>query len=360
MFFTASLVAFPAYAQDSITINVPSTVKNGDQLSITGTASTIDVVIRVFTPDGGLPFNDQQTVVNGAYAAKTITIPDVTKWPEGTYTIKVSGGTSEVTKAFTISNALTPTPTPTETPRSGGGSTNYTKPSTAPASSSTPTTSATPSPTASVIPSPSNTPDVSATPNPGSVLIEGVPFVDIPANIVGWAAQPIKELYRIGAIGGKTEKEFDPEGDITRAEFTKILVSALKLNTDKAKTFNDVPKDAWFSSYVGIAAGLGITNGVDSDKFDPNALITREQMCAMIYRAAAVAGIELTSEDADFADGDEISDWAKDAIKSLQASGIINGTGNGLFTPKGSASRAATAKVVFGIFTKLPKPANAE
>ena len=55
----------------------------------------------------------------------------------------------------------------------------------------------------------------------------------------------------------------------------------------------------------------------------------------------------------EFADIDEISEYAKDAVESLQMSGIINGDENGCFNPKISLSRAEAAMAVCGIYNLM-------
>ena len=50
------------------------------------------------------------------------------------------------------------------------------------------------------------------------------------------------------------------------------------------------------------------------------------------------------------ADGEEIADYAADAIKALFEAGIINGKGENQFEPQGSATRAEAAKIIYEAF----------
>ena len=48
-----------------------------------------------------------------------------------------------------------------------------------------------------------------------------------------------------------------------------------------------------------------------------------------------------------FADNDEISDYAREAVSALAGSGIIDGVGDNTFAPNQTATRAQTAKLIW-------------
>lgn len=189
----------------------------------------------------------------------------------------------------------------------------------------------------------------------GSIIIptqpQGHPFTDIPTDVAAWADESITALYKKGVINGRTETTFDPNGNVTRAEFTKMLVLALGLEApDAANPFTDVAETDWFAPYVKVAAATGVTTGTSETTFSPSDPITREQMCTMIVRAVRDAlGKELGTATAEFADNAEISDWAIEAVAILENASIVNGIGDGYFAPKMSATRAQTAKVLYGV-----------
>jgi hypothetical protein len=94
---------------------------------------------------------------------------------------------------------------------------------------------------------------------------------------------------------------------------------------------------------VVTAYGLGLVKGVSETEFSPDSLVTREQVCVMIYRMAkSVSGVEdfsafLPSLD-EFADGDSVSDWAEDAVKLCVMGEIIKGTDEGKIDPQGNCT----------------------
>ena len=50
-----------------------------------------------------------------------------------------------------------------------------------------------------------------------------------------------------------------------------------------------------------------------------------------------------------FADSGDIADYAADAVMKLYDAGIIDGVGDNIFDPNGTANRAAAAKVLYGV-----------
>ncbi|MNY73471.1 hypothetical protein D3C86_2122700 [compost metagenome] len=48
----------------------------------------------------------------------------------------------------------------------------------------------------------------------------------------------------------------------------------------------------------------------------------------------------------EFTDGDSVSSWAKEAVNTIAAAGILNGKTGGIFDPKTNASRAEVATVL--------------
>ena len=99
------------------------------------------------------------------------------------------------------------------------------------------------------------------------------------------------------------------------------------------------------AGYVGAANELGIVMGADGN-FYPDSVITREDACVIVYRAARLVGLMISDGTSDFIDREEFSSYATDAIGALNGSGIINGIGEGRFAPKENLSRAAAAKIV--------------
>lgn len=172
-------------------------------------------------------------------------------------------------------------------------------------------------------------------------------FEDVPQN--HWASEYIYSLVNKGAINGKTERTFEPDGAVTRAEFIKILVSAMDIRpqSSAAMAFRDVQSGDWYYDYVSKAVSAGIVMGISEDYYGASELITREQMAAMLYRALVLQAVTLPEGDGtQFHDQDTISEYAADLVLRLKAAGILNGNEQNCFLPNNHATRAEAAKVI--------------
>ncbi|WP_248926055.1 choice-of-anchor I family protein [Paenibacillus hamazuiensis] len=163
-----------------------------------------------------------------------------------------------------------------------------------------------------------------------------------------WAETNIRELVKNGAIDGYPNGTFGPEKNITRAEFAAVIVKALKLQEKSGKGFADTAGH-WAKKSIETAAAYDIITGYSDTAFGPDDLITREQMAVMIARAAKLPA---ASGGKAFADNADIAGWAKDAVASAAASGLLNGYENGTFKPKANATRAEAATVILKAIKK--------
>ncbi|MGN1092103.1 MAG: S-layer homology domain-containing protein, partial [Monoglobaceae bacterium] len=176
---------------------------------------------------------------------------------------------------------------------------------------------------------------------------EETTFADVPAG--HWAAEAIDYLKSVGAVNGKTETEFDPDGSVTRAEFTKMLVSLI--DTEAAATgveFADCPADAWYTPYVAKAVAMGLVNGVSDTEFAPNSTISREDVCTIIGRFLNITA-EIEDKELTFTDAADVAEYAARYVAYMAELGIVNGYADGSFGPKASITRAESAKVLYGL-----------
>jgi len=187
-----------------------------------------------------------------------------------------------------------------------------------------------------------------------TAVYNDVAFSDI--SNVKWAVEAIESLAARGVISGLGDGTFRPNNKVTRAEFIKMLMIALELESEEAEcTFSDVEEGAWYYEPIAVAQKLGIVSGKGDGTFGVNDEILRQDMAVMIYRAARLIGIELgDSIDAEpFTDEAEISGYAKEAVVAMQKAGIINGMGDGRFAPKNNATRAEAAVIIYKLFEKI-------
>lgn len=157
-----------------------------------------------------------------------------------------------------------------------------------------------------------------------------------------WAETSISDLVKLGAIKGFPDHTFKPNNKITRAEFVAIIVNAFHLQAGAGKAFTDT-KSHWANEAIATAAALGIVNGYNEDTFGPDDAITREQVATMVVRAAQIAE---TEKSINFSDSSKVSDWARPALASAIAEGLVNGYTDGTLKPHGNTTRAEAATII--------------
>lgn len=164
-----------------------------------------------------------------------------------------------------------------------------------------------------------------------------------------WAKDAIVYLAEKQIINGTGDNKFEPDANITREQFCKIVIGAFMPDAEKTDIpFTDVNKDEWYADYVAKAFGCGVITGIDEKTFGVGQPITRQDMCVMIYRAAAASGMEIKADEfTQFDDDAEIADYAKEAVYSLKEFGAVNGVTEGEFLPLGNATRAQAAKIIY-------------
>ena len=141
-------------------------------------------------------------------------------------------------------------------------------------------------------------------------------------DIVGHRNQSaIEALAQRGIIDGKTAEKFDPDAQLTRAEFTAIVVRALGLTPRTTALFSDVKEGSWYAGYVGAAYAYGIVKGVGDNRFQPQGTITRQEACVMVARAAKLCGMDTKVQDAEIdsalaqlQDADAVASWARESV----------------------------------------------
>ena len=98
----------------------------------------------------------------------------------------------------------------------------------------------------------------------------------------------------LNIISGYPDGSYKPEGNITRAEFTKMLCVLLNggkeptLGTAVKPTFSDVStsaNSAWAEKYIESCVSQGIVSGVGGGKFAPNNNVTGSEAAKMLLVA---------------------------------------------------------------------------
>lgn len=201
-----------------------------------------------------------------------------------------------------------------------------------------------------IIPSPDGAETVPVSINKVKLTGEKKSYYDLDSG--NWAYDAVSSLGGDGIISGYEDGSFRPDNPITRAEFTKLIVSAFGIKAG-AKEFSDVDKTDWFYPYTSVAAGAEIINGYDGF-FNPHSNITRQDAAVIIYRLSQKLGNTYYAAKT-FADINSVSLYALTAVRSLGGEGIVNGDEQMRFNPLNNLTRAQAAQLLYNYICKLSK-----
>jgi len=169
------------------------------------------------------------------------------------------------------------------------------------------------------------------------------PFTDLSAN--HWASDPVQYLLSQQVISGYADGTFRPDGNVTRAQFAKILVGAMgwALQTPQTPTFNDAGTDFWAYSYIETAVAHGVISGYDDGSFRPYKDVTRAQVAKMV-----VVSREWVMDTPDYGTFTDVSptDWSFDFVETVNAAQVMSGYADNTFRPDAPATRAQIAKIL--------------
>lgn len=179
------------------------------------------------------------------------------------------------------------------------------------------------------------------------LVINPVTFIDVEEDF--WGYDAISFVAARVLFQGIGNDKFAPDGTMTRGMLVTVLGRLAGIDPEDyagRSAFSDVDPDSWYGPYVAWAAENDVVQGVGGGRFDPDAPITREQLCTMLVRYLDDDGIELPvmEQPPVFSDEDQVNDWAQQAVERFRQSGIMEGA-NGAFMPQNNASRAEVAAV---------------
>lgn len=169
-----------------------------------------------------------------------------------------------------------------------------------------------------------------------------------------WAKDVVNDMGSRMVISGSGDDRFDPDQEITRAEFAAILVRGLGLKlANSSSSFADVKPGEWYSRSIQTAYEYNLISGFEDGTFRPMDKITREQAMTIVAKAMGITGIgvSLQTKEAEellssFVDASIASEWAKNSIADCLQAGIVAGRNNTHLAPKAHILKAEAATIV--------------
>lgn len=176
-----------------------------------------------------------------------------------------------------------------------------------------------------------------------SLVVFAKSFNDVGAH---WASSSISRLSDEKVIEGYPDGSYNPEGNITRAEFATIIARLFETTKSvNLSSYKDINPSAWYYNDVAKAVALGVLDGSTS-AIRPNDYVTREEAMNglnVLYNLVAKSN---DSALAKFSDSNRISSWAKSSVAALTDFGYIHGYPDGTVKPNAFITRAEFAKLL--------------
>ncbi len=159
-----------------------------------------------------------------------------------------------------------------------------------------------------------------------------------------WAKSYIDSAVARGYVKGYEDGTFKPNAPITRAEFCKMLNSALGLTATTTISFKDVPSSKWYYSDVQKSVAAGYISGYSDGTFGGDSKITRQEAAVVISRIVTAAGT--TKDISALRDSKSIASWALDGAKTVYSKNYMGGDNLKRFNPSGKLTRAEAVKII--------------
>lgn len=170
-----------------------------------------------------------------------------------------------------------------------------------------------------------------------------------------WARKYILAMADANIFTEIKEASFEPDTKITRA---MLLTTLHRLDGEtKAKgnaDFKDVENGDWYEKSIAWAVENKIALENNGDKFKPDEDLTREEMAVILANYLDYKEVVLIQiMPKDFADEGDISDFAQTSVDKVVVAKIMEGKPGNVFEPKGNATRAELAKVLYELFEMI-------
>lgn len=117
-----------------------------------------------------------------------------------------------------------------------------------------------------------------------------------------WSKQAVNDMASRMIVKGSDDEHYNPDAVITRAELAAVVVRALGLSDNEGSgqsDFTDVKAGDWYAGAVAKAVEYGLIKGYENHTFAPDRTVTRQEALVIIARAMKLAGLEADGTDAD-------------------------------------------------------------
>lgn len=174
-----------------------------------------------------------------------------------------------------------------------------------------------------------------------------------------WAYTAVEYCYAHGIVSGISSTEFGRDSQIRRGDFMLMVYNALgQPEPAGSSTFTDVLPTDYYYTALSWAQYAGLASGTGDGAFSPASPITREQAFTILRQALPLLGKDCPDGDLSildqFADRDQIAEYALTHTATLVEQGLVSGKGDGI-DPQGNLTRAEMAVILYNAITFTPE-----
>ncbi|NGZ74821.1 S-layer homology domain-containing protein [Saccharibacillus alkalitolerans] len=193
------------------------------------------------------------------------------------------------------------------------------------------------------------------------ILAKGSAFASVSYGDVAqhWAFPSIEKLTKLGVINGYPNGGFEPNGQITRAEFAAMIergfvgMASRQVTIDEADfaKFSDI-NGHWSTNNLKKLVAVGVLTGYADGTIRPEQTISRQEMALMITRVLNANILSVDTSKVQFNDLNGV--YAADVIKKTTALGIFEGKAAGTFDPNSGTTRAEAIETIIKTYSLSP------
>ena len=189
-----------------------------------------------------------------------------------------------------------------------------------------------------------------------------------------WAADEIARAREAGLVYGSLDIYTRSREPVNRADFCSMAMQYIAVSEGQENFWHMVeqykaPRDEngrvvqaftdcgnlWpMERDATLAHVVGLVEGVGEGRFAPERQITRQEAAVMLARAYTALGGVLPEGEADFADMDQVADWARAGVAAVEALGVMQGVGKNTFAPLETYSVEQCVVTFLRLYEKAP------
>lgn len=184
-------------------------------------------------------------------------------------------------------------------------------------------------------------------------------FNDLPSS--HWAYEAVEYLYDQGVVVGYPDGSYKADNNVTRAEFSSMVVSALRLREkaiEGTKDYKDVPDGYWAYNDIQLASFFDLVVGTPDGFFFPYNNVSRVEVISVVLNSLSTS--DMTQEEAleaiaKYPDANEVPVWG--LIKTAKAvqNGLMYNTPGHEHTlePNRPATRGEVAMFLYNMMDQV-------